>query len=297
MYIFNGILFSHKREGNWVTCSDVDEPSVHHEEWKQKNKYHILTHKTGIEKSGTDESTCWAGTETQTENECVHTAREGGWSELAEQHWHGHTATCKTESSGSPAHGSLVTWWAESGVRGRPQRKETCVLTADSSDVQKKWTQHWKAVTLQLKINVKNVLSIYNGIIIIKMKETGSFVGIWIDLVLPYRVNKSERKISYVNTYMLTLQATSQINLFSGQKECRRYREWTGGHKGRRRGCAALTHTHHASRREPVGSASVLRGAHLGALWRSTGVGSWGRLKKEGMRVRYSWFTQPYRRH
>ena len=229
MYIFNGILFSHKREGNWVTCSDVDEPSVHHEEWKQKNKYPILTHKTGIEKSGTDESTCWAGTETQTENECVYTAGAGGGSELAEQHWYGHAATCKQKALGRRGHGEpstrllgdLVGWVR--GVRGRPQRKETCVyLQLIHADVQEKWTQHWKAVILQFKINVKNVVSIYNGIIIIKMKETGSFVGTWIDLLVPYRVNKSERKISYVNTYMLTLQAMSQINLFSGQKECRR---------------------------------------------------------------------------
>ena len=28
LHIYNGILLSHKKEWNWVICSDVDEPRV-----------------------------------------------------------------------------------------------------------------------------------------------------------------------------------------------------------------------------------------------------------------------------
>ena len=39
---------------------------------KEKNKYHILTHKYGIQKDGTDESICRAAMEMQREWTCAH---------------------------------------------------------------------------------------------------------------------------------------------------------------------------------------------------------------------------------
>ena len=32
VHIYNGILLSHKKEQNWIICSDVDEPRVCHTE-------------------------------------------------------------------------------------------------------------------------------------------------------------------------------------------------------------------------------------------------------------------------
>ena len=49
VHIYSGILFSHKKELNWVICSDVDEPRVCHTESSKsdREKYHILTHING----------------------------------------------------------------------------------------------------------------------------------------------------------------------------------------------------------------------------------------------------------
>ena len=67
-YLYNGILLTHKKEWNWVICSDVDEPRICHTKWSQKgkNKYHILMHMHGIWNKGTDKPICRAGTEMQT---------------------------------------------------------------------------------------------------------------------------------------------------------------------------------------------------------------------------------------
>ena len=32
VHIYNGILLSHKKEQNWIICSDADEPRVCHTE-------------------------------------------------------------------------------------------------------------------------------------------------------------------------------------------------------------------------------------------------------------------------
>ena len=68
MYIHNGILFTHKKEWNWVICSDVDGPGIYHIEGsqKEKKKYCILMQMYGIQKNGTAEPVCRAGVEMQT---------------------------------------------------------------------------------------------------------------------------------------------------------------------------------------------------------------------------------------
>ena len=43
--VYDVILLSHKKEQNWVICTDVDEPKVYHKSevsQKEKNEYHIL---------------------------------------------------------------------------------------------------------------------------------------------------------------------------------------------------------------------------------------------------------------
>ena len=51
MYIYNGILLSHKKEQNWVICRDVmDLETVIQSEvsQKEKSKYRLLTLICGI---------------------------------------------------------------------------------------------------------------------------------------------------------------------------------------------------------------------------------------------------------
>ena len=38
VHIYSGMLLSHKKEQNWVICSDVDKPRVCHTEWSKSEK-------------------------------------------------------------------------------------------------------------------------------------------------------------------------------------------------------------------------------------------------------------------
>ena len=38
VYTYNGILLGHKKQQNWVICSDADEPRVCHTEWSKSEK-------------------------------------------------------------------------------------------------------------------------------------------------------------------------------------------------------------------------------------------------------------------
>ena len=38
VYIYNGILLSHKKEQNWVICRDVDGPRDCHTEWSKSER-------------------------------------------------------------------------------------------------------------------------------------------------------------------------------------------------------------------------------------------------------------------
>ena len=46
---------------------------------KEKSKYHVLMLICGIQKNGTDDFICKAETDTDIENKCVATKREGKW--------------------------------------------------------------------------------------------------------------------------------------------------------------------------------------------------------------------------
>ena len=72
-------LLSHKKEGNWVICRDVDGPrdcDASEVSQKEKNKYRILMHIWGIQKNGADEPVCKAEIETQMQRTNVWTPRE-----------------------------------------------------------------------------------------------------------------------------------------------------------------------------------------------------------------------------
>ena len=44
-YIYDGILFSHKKEGNSALCSDIDESKRHYAKWNapDKDKYCMIS--------------------------------------------------------------------------------------------------------------------------------------------------------------------------------------------------------------------------------------------------------------
>ena len=70
-HIYNGILLSHKKKRNWVTCSEVDGPRVCHAEWSKSERVkQILYANTYIwnlkNKNGSDEPKDRTGIKTQT---------------------------------------------------------------------------------------------------------------------------------------------------------------------------------------------------------------------------------------
>ena len=38
VHMYNGILLGHKKEQNWVICSDVDGPRVYYTEWSKSER-------------------------------------------------------------------------------------------------------------------------------------------------------------------------------------------------------------------------------------------------------------------
>ena len=69
---------------------------------KEKNKYRVLMHMSEIQKSGTDEPICRAGTETQTYG-CVDMGWGGEWDGLGGWVFHVYIPLCKTDSQWGPA--------------------------------------------------------------------------------------------------------------------------------------------------------------------------------------------------
>ena len=69
--IYNDILLRHKKEQNWVICSDVDETRACYTDWSESERKKQITYiNTHIciesRKNGTDEPICRTGIETQT---------------------------------------------------------------------------------------------------------------------------------------------------------------------------------------------------------------------------------------
>ena len=83
VHIYNGILLSHKKEQNWVICRDMDGPRDLQSEvsQKEKNKYRILTHISGIWKNWYRRSYLQSrnrDTDLEIENKCMDMERGGG---------------------------------------------------------------------------------------------------------------------------------------------------------------------------------------------------------------------------
>ena len=66
VYMHNGILLSHKKEHSltrWLNLKPIIQSEMSQ---KEKDKYHILMHKFGIKKNGTEEFIYRAAVEKQT---------------------------------------------------------------------------------------------------------------------------------------------------------------------------------------------------------------------------------------
>ena len=78
VHIYNGILFSHKKNEigsfaeTWMDLETVIQSEVSQ---KEKNKYRILTHLCGIQKNGTHELVCKVEIETQMQRRSIWTPR------------------------------------------------------------------------------------------------------------------------------------------------------------------------------------------------------------------------------
>ena len=49
VYIYNGVLHSHKKEWNYAICSNMDGPRDYHIKWsKTEKKYHMILLICGI---------------------------------------------------------------------------------------------------------------------------------------------------------------------------------------------------------------------------------------------------------
>ena len=89
IYIYNGILLSHKKGQNWVICGDIDVPGHCHTEWskseREKQISCINTYMWNLEKWYR-----WTGLQgwnrdTDVENKCMDTqGGKGGWDELGD---------------------------------------------------------------------------------------------------------------------------------------------------------------------------------------------------------------------
>ena len=68
VHIYNGILFSHKRELNDDICSNMDGPGDYHTKWSDsdKDKYHMISLICRIYKKLYSELIYKAGTDLQT---------------------------------------------------------------------------------------------------------------------------------------------------------------------------------------------------------------------------------------
>ena len=68
VHIYNGILLSHKKEGNWVICRDVDVSIDCHTECSKSEREKQISYINAYmwnPENGTDELVCRAETETQ----------------------------------------------------------------------------------------------------------------------------------------------------------------------------------------------------------------------------------------
>ena len=81
VYIYNGILLSHKQEWNWVICRDMDGPRECHAEWSKseraKQMSYINAYMWNLEKWYTWSYVQSRNRDTDIENKCMDKKGEG----------------------------------------------------------------------------------------------------------------------------------------------------------------------------------------------------------------------------
>ena len=70
VYIYNGILLSHKKEKNWVICRDVDGPGDYHTKQskseRERQTPYAITYMQNLNKNDTNELIYKTETDSQT---------------------------------------------------------------------------------------------------------------------------------------------------------------------------------------------------------------------------------------
>ena len=154
--INNGILLNHRKEWNWVICSDVDEPRACYTDWSKSERktnivLHINTYMWNLEK--------WYSRNKDRDIENKHmdtkVGKGGGGRNWG---WHIYTTVIKwrtnenllSSTGNSVLHGDLE-GWGGGWVRGALEREGIyAYLWLSHGVVQQKPTQHYKAIILQL---------------------------------------------------------------------------------------------------------------------------------------------------
>ena len=102
VHIYNGILFSHKKEWIWVSCSEVNESRACYTEWnkseKEKQVSYINVYIFYLEKQYRWTYSQGRNGDADMENGLMDTAGEGEGRTNWKQHWHIHTIKCETHN-------------------------------------------------------------------------------------------------------------------------------------------------------------------------------------------------------
>ena len=80
VYLYNGILLSHKKEGNNAICSNMDVSRHYHTKWNKpdKDKYHVISLMYGYKNNDTNELIYKTEIDTDIENKLMVTKGERG---------------------------------------------------------------------------------------------------------------------------------------------------------------------------------------------------------------------------
>ena len=184
VHIYNGILFSHKKEHIWVSSSEVNEPRDCYTEWskseREKPRPYTSTYTWNLE-NGTDEPIFRAGIDTQTWRTDLwpqQAQERGGRIErVALKHmccymWNSWlTGSCRVARGTQP--GALWQPRGADGVGGRRDFKREgayVCLWQSHADIRQKPAQHRKAIILQSEIN-KFLKKLYGHMCIFKIRQ------------------------------------------------------------------------------------------------------------------------------
>ena len=107
VYIYNGILLSHKKECIWVNSNEVDEPRADYTDWgkSERGKQILYTnaYMWSLEKWYGWTYVLGRNREASVENGHTDTAGKGNMTNQEVRVWHTYTIVCKANSQGEPA--------------------------------------------------------------------------------------------------------------------------------------------------------------------------------------------------